>query len=47
MADAFAPMPMLIAATRSASGTARMLLSAVADSLLFGVLHTHRAGGAP
>ena len=46
VADAVAPMPTLIAATRSASGTACMLLSAVAGGLLFGALHTRRAGSA-
>jgi hypothetical protein len=47
VADAFAPMPTLIAATRSVSGTAWMLLSALAGGLLFGLLHARRAGGAP
>lgn len=46
VADAFAPMPTLIAATRSASGTACMLLSAVAGGLVFGALHMRWARGA-
>lgn len=45
VADALAPMPTLIAATRSASGTACMLLSAVAGGWVFGVLHARSARG--
>ena len=46
VADAFAPMPTLIAATRSAVGTAWMLLGAVAGGLVFGLLHARHTRGA-
>lgn len=38
IADAFAPMPTLIAATRSAEGTAAMMLSGAFGGLLFATL---------
>ena len=46
VADAFAPMPTLIAATRSAVGTAWMLLGVVAGGLVFGLLHARHTRGA-
>lgn len=47
IADAVAPMPTLIAATRSAAGTACMLLSAVAGGLCFALWPRRRREGAP
>lgn len=46
LADALAPMPTLFAATRSVTGTACMLVSAVVGGGLFGVLRARRARGA-
>lgn len=46
VADAFAPMPTLFAATRSVGGTACMLVSAVVGGGLFGMLQARRARGA-
>lgn len=42
IADAFAPMPTLIAATRSAGGTAAMMLSGAVGGLLFATLRRSR-----
>lgn len=42
IADAFAPMPTLIAATRSAEGTAAMMLSGAFGGLLFATLRRPR-----
>lgn len=42
IANAFAPMPTLIAATRSAGGTAAMMLSGALGGLLFATLRPSR-----
>jgi MFS family permease len=47
IADAVAPMPTLIAATRSVAGTACMLLSAVAGGLCFAFWPRRHREGAP